>query len=422
MPTDAHSCDTCGPGARIMKPAARLLVSTSIIAGAAYLLDAAGSRYRRRTMQDDRYASATTEINERTRGIRGQLSHLVQRFTGQAQSLFKRDKTGDAALARRVRATLERAVSHPQMLGVSTYEGHVFLHGEILLNEHDPAVRAVRALEGVTEVADHLTDRKAADGAWPVRGSPAPKPQRFDLMQEHWSPGARILTGLVASALITRGVLHRSVFGAVAAVVGGSLLVRSATDIPLARLTGAQRLGKRWRAVDIHHTIIVDAPVERVFSVLGAIENFPAFMSNIREVMRPADGEAPAGVPGDGESHWVMAGPAGMSIEWDAVTTVNRPNEILAWHSVIDAPIEHSGIIRLKALGKNCTRLDIQMSYCPPVGALGHAVARMFRADARTVLEEDLKRLKRFIEMTKPASTSSSAMRGSVAAGSAQAR
>ena len=52
-------------------------------------------------------------------------------------------------------------------------------------------------------------------------------------------------------------------------------------------------------------------------------ENFPLFMSNVREVRDL----------GGGRSHWVVRGPGGLPIEWDAVLTEQVPGEILAWRS-----------------------------------------------------------------------------------------
>ncbi|MGH8626155.1 MAG: hypothetical protein ACREYC_13115 [Gammaproteobacteria bacterium] len=43
------------------------------------------------------------------------------------------------------------------------------------------------------------------------------------------------------------------------------------------------------------------------------------------------------------------------------------------------------------------------MSYNPPAGALGHVVAKIFGADPKTVLDEDLLRMKTFLETGKAA-------------------
>jgi uncharacterized membrane protein len=43
------------------------------------------------------------------------------------------------------------------------------------------------------------------------------------------------------------------------------------------------------------------------------------------------------------------------------------------------------------------------MSYSPPAGVLGHAVASLFGADPQTEMGEDIARLKSYFETGKPA-------------------
>jgi uncharacterized membrane protein len=46
------------------------------------------------------------------------------------------------------------------------------------------------------------------------------------------------------------------------------------------------------------------------------------------------------------------------------------------------------------------------MSYNPPARVLGHVVARLFGADPKTELDEDLMRMKTFLETGVPPSES----------------
>jgi uncharacterized membrane protein len=135
----------------------------------------------------------------------------------------------------------------------------------------------------------------------------------------------------------------------------------------------------------------VNAPLEQVFDTLTQCQNFPLFMRNVHRVSR--DGE---------RSHWVVAGPAGVPIEWDAETTVIRPQEVLAWRTVSNATVTHAGIIRLKRK-PNGTHVDIHMTYNPPAGVVGHMVAKLFGSDAKSELDEDLLRFKTFLETGVPA-------------------
>jgi uncharacterized membrane protein len=102
----------------------------------------------------------------------------------------------------------------------------------------------------------------------------------------------------------------------------------------------------------------------------------------------------------DGSSHWKVAGPAGQPVEWDAVTTQLVPNELMAWKTMPGSAVEHAGLIRFERVDDG-TRLDVKMSYNPPGGTLGHTIARLFGADPKSELDEDLLRLKTYLETGK---------------------
>ncbi|HEX7123044.1 MAG TPA: SRPBCC family protein, partial [Gemmatimonadaceae bacterium] len=139
-------------------------------------------------------------------------------------------------------------------------------------------------------------------------------------------------------------------------------------------------------------TITIHAPIEQVWAYLTEWERFPQWMTHVREVRA-------SGVPGSiGErTHWVVDGPAGTTVSWDAETTRLVQNELVAWKSVEGAPVRQAGMIQFERQDGD-TRVHIQLSYNPPAGALGHAVAKIFGRDPKHQMDDDLARLKTFIE------------------------
>jgi uncharacterized membrane protein len=352
-----------------------------------YLLDPISGR-RRRARIADQLASFANGLQE-TAGVTARdLSYRFQGLAAKAQQHVRPDDADDEVLTERVRSALGRAVSHPHAIKVEAQQGHVTLSGDVLAHEHNQLLRTVQAVRGVRDCTDQLTVHEAANDIPALQGGRARIPRRFELMQENWSPAARFLSGISGGALVLFGARHRGVAGALSFVAGSALLLRSSTNIPLRRLAGAQ--GRR--GIDVHKTINVQAPVDQVFRLLAAYENFPAFMRNVREV-RPLQ---------DGRSHWIVAGPAGASVEWNSITTVCRPNETLAWRTEPNSAVQHAGVIRLRPHAEGETQVEIQMSYNPPAGALGHVVAKLFGADPKTELDEDLVRMKSFLETGKP--------------------
>jgi uncharacterized membrane protein len=86
---------------------------------------------------------------------------------------------------------------------------------------------------------------------------------------------------------------------------------------------------------------------------------------------------------------------------WDAEITERVPDEVLAWRSVPGAVIANAGIVRFERCPDGSTRLDLRMSYNPPAGAVGHAVASIFGADPKHALDDDMVRFQSLLERGK---------------------
>ena len=130
------------------------------------------------------------------------------------------------------------------------------------------------------------------------------------------------------------------------------------------------------------------APVERVFETLSHYERFPQLLSHVRDIF----------LREDGSSHWSVAGPGGRIIEWNAVTTRSEPGRLLAWRALPGSQVEHSGVIRFEPADGGGTRIRATTSYRQPGGPLGRLITRLLDADPRSRLEQDLARLKVFLE------------------------
>lgn len=138
--------------------------------------------------------------------------------------------------------------------------------------------------------------------------------------------------------------------------------------------------------ITVEESIFIAAPVEQVFDTWSKDENFPRFMSNVKSVV-PLDGD---------RSHWTVRGPAGIGVEFDSVTRKQRPVE-LSWQSVPGSTVENEGRVTFVPEAGG-TLATVRMSYRPPGGAIGQAVSSLFGANPKQELEEDLTRMKQFLE------------------------
>jgi uncharacterized membrane protein len=155
----------------------------------------------------------------------------------------------------------------------------------------------------------------------------------------------------------------------------------------LKRLVGVQ---SGSRAIDVYKTINIAAPVERVYEFWTNYENFPRFMPHIKQVQETSPGC----------SHWVASGPGKSTVEWDAEITEVIPNQLLAWQSVPGSTIENAGVVRFDQNAQG-TRVTVHLSYQPPAGAVGHALAKLFGFDPKQAMDQDLIRLKSLLEIGK---------------------
>jgi uncharacterized membrane protein len=215
-----------------------------------------------------------------------------------------------------------------------------------------------------------------------------------ELLQQHWSLTARLLAGTGAAAMwMPSRRLPRPLTWALRGT-GSVLAARAATNLPLKRRLTGITAGRR--AIDVEDAISVAAPPEQVWPLVSDYTVFPRFMPDVREVRRSADGRL---------SHWVIAGPAGMPVRFDAEETKRDEGREIAWKTTEGQLIAHTGALRLDAEAGGRTRIQLQLTYNPVAGAVGHAVATLFGADPAHKMKQDLLRLKSFIETRKARAT-----------------
>jgi uncharacterized membrane protein len=202
--------------------------------------------------------------------------------------------------------------------------------------------------------------------------------------RERWSPAQRALAGAAGAALAMYGYLRGGVRGMALCVTGGALVARASANESLERLA-------KSHGIYLEKMMRVDAPVEQVYAYWRNLENFPRWMSHVREV-RPLGGD---------RWHWSVDGPAGFPVEWDSELLNVAENREMTWRSVAGSQVDHTGRVRFEPEGRG-TRVHVQLRYSPPGGVVGHAVAKAFGVDPRSEMDHDLSRLRSLIEGGSP--------------------
>jgi uncharacterized membrane protein len=351
-----------------------------------YFLDPARGA-RRRAIVTDKVTSTGSHLPDAMRKTAKDVSNRAQGLWAETINLFSNDEPSDQVLEARVRSKMGRVSSHPHAIKVVARNGEVTLSGPILAHEIDRLMRCVNGVRGVSNVVNDLESHKTAGGISSLQGG-VPRESRNEFMQQNWSPAARLTAGAAGTAALTYGLAKRDALSLGLGVAGAALLARSATNIEFPRLVG---FGGGRSAVTIDKSINVDAEPGVLYALWSNFENFPQFMSNVLEVRNS----------GNGVSHWKVLGPAGVPIEWDSVVTRDIPGEMIAWKSVEGATVPNAGYVIFEPNDDGTTEVTVRISYNPPAGAIGHAIAKAFGADPKSEMDADLMRMKAMLETGK---------------------
>ena len=139
----------------------------------------------------------------------------------------------------------------------------------------------------------------------------------------------------------------------------------------------------------VESSVEIEAPVEKVYDYWKTLENLPQFMTNVEEI-RPT---------GPDTTHWVVKGPLGARLEFDAKTTQNKPNEAIGWNTE-NGQVQTSGQVRFQKVGEGRTRVEVQMNYWDAPGGKAGEVASRIVANPELMVQQDLRNLKEILEGT----------------------
>lgn len=352
-------------------------------AGLMYLLDPDRGTSRRALIRDKAIHVADSAADGLEVATRDLSHRAVGAVTG-VRSRWGPAEMTDELLIQRVRAKLGRWVSHPRAIEVTAENGFVTLRGPILRHEVEPLIAALRRVPGVHDIANELEPHDTPDNIPSLQGG-VPRMEVPELAQEQWTPAVRLLVGTGGAVLALYGLARKGIVGSLMTITGSGLMTRAASNRTLGQIAGVA--GGR-RGIVVQKTVTLDVPISQAFSLWDHPENFPRFMDHVLEV-RPQ---------GEGRYHWVVAGPAGLPVSWDAVVTKREPNRLIAWKSVEGQMIENAGLVHFEPAGDNATRINIRLTYNPPAGVLGHAVATFFMADPKHEMDIDFVRAKQLLE------------------------
>lgn len=138
--------------------------------------------------------------------------------------------------------------------------------------------------------------------------------------------------------------------------------------------------------IHVIEEVVIRRPPADVFRFWRDLTNLPTFMRHVQSVT--TDGR---------RSHWVVRGPLGAAVEWDAEINHEVENRVIAWQTLADATVTHAGSVNFDEVPGG-TRVRVKLQYDPPAGRIGGAVAKLLGEDPATQIREDLQRVKELLE------------------------
>ena len=201
-----------------------------------------------------------------------------------------------------------------------------------------------------------------------------------------WS---RVFGDVVDLAVLSKAAAsphaNRYRVAAAAAAVGGVTVLDFKSSQELTRLADSIEDA----AIHVRKSIMIKRPAAEIYNFWRDFQNLPRVMEHLESVE----------VTGDKRSRWVAKGPAGKRVQWEAETTENRADELIAWRSIEGSTVENCGSVRFdRAPGDRGTFVRIELTYRPPAGVLGATIAKFLGEEPELQLEEDLRRFKQLME------------------------
>jgi uncharacterized membrane protein len=240
----------------------------------------------------------------------------------------------------------------------------------------------------------------------PGRATRFDEPGAPSTERHHVGDTERLASAIGGGLLALYGLRRRDLPGALLAIAGGVLLHhgvrgRSLLDraigastadggIPLVQQHGASAVLDARLATKVERAVTISGrSPEQLYRFWRNLENLPRVMRHLESVT----------VIDDQRSRWTVKGPAGQTVEWEAIIHNEIPNQLIAWRSDAQASVPNAGSVHFTpAPGGRDTEVRVVLEYAPPAGKLGELIAKAFRDDPESEVREDMLAFKEMME------------------------
>jgi uncharacterized membrane protein len=163
----------------------------------------------------------------------------------------------------------------------------------------------------------------------------------------------------------------------------------SAAKNPNPQALDHELIGADKNDVLVGRSVLINRPRAELYAFWRNFSNLPRFMHSIHSVTSDHSSR----------SHWVVAAPAGKTVEWDSTVTEDTPGRVIGWSSVEGASLRNSGRVEFKdsSAGRG-TEVTVTLAYDAPGGTAGQMIAKLFQREPKIQARRDLRRFKQLME------------------------
>ena len=249
-----------------------------------------------------------------------------------------------------LRSLIGRLMSHPDAISIHGNDhGSIELTGPSKAEEISTLEKALLASADLKYIQVKLTPligMSPMDRAEPQETHFA---YQSELIQPNWSPIARIVVGTLGALGFLLSKQLRPKLKRTVRLFGLASLIRALTN-------------------------------KNVTDAVGLIANPVIRLNDV------------------GGLQWTAKGPSGALVRWNTYLNEVIENQTISWKSASHAWVRSAGRFHLSEAFDGRTRVQVELSYSPPAGALGYAAAHFLGFDPRMKIDEDLQVLKNLIE------------------------
>lgn len=190
--------------------------------------------------------------------------------------------------------------------------------------------------------------------------------------------------------LLLHGLRNPTPVNLLLGALGTGLLYQGVTGRNLvAGLRRSQPPLAEPQGVHIKQSLTINRSPEEVYAFWRDLENLARYMPNVRSVQRH----------GHGRSHWVVKGPRGTVLKWDAQIAFERANEMIAWHTLPGGNVAHRGYVQFTPSSDNrSVEVQVALEYWPPGGEIGRLLGSLLSNVAEQRVYEQMCCFKNILE------------------------